>query len=228
MKKSFFIFFVGLIFTLPVQAFWDITGPTQVAYLSKILIENQRRFQQLRGMMQNAHHHQEYIRLINQGLDNATDLLQILPVEDEKIFSELQNFKQATMAINQLYGIVPISKDSFMHQVHDQSVAESLKMINKSRIYAKKQEGNAIRVFHEGASSSPKGAVRMTAQISSQILHTLNQILKVNGQILKIASTSLAYQNKIGKTSVNNFKKLNSDIKNSFSGFNGQLSMPRF
>lgn len=217
-----------LTLSVPARAFWDPTGPAQVMYLTKILLENYKRFKQLQGMIRDAKDHRQYVRWINEGLNNATGLLRILPIEDERILGELQNFQQAVQAINELYGIIPDSKEALMHRLHDQAIAESLKVINKSRTYATKQEENAIRVFHEGSNASPKGAARMTAQTSAQILHTLNQILKVNGQLLKITSANLAYQNKVGKQSVNNYQKLGHDIKDSFAHFEGEFTMPRF
>jgi len=51
------------------------------------------------------------------------------------------------------------------------------------------------------------------------IYSTWNRILKVDGQLLKITSANLAYQNKACKQSVNNFQKLGHDIKDSFAQF---------
>src|SRR3990167_6879300 len=59
--------------------FSDGSGWANYAYLVKIYQENLRRFIQLKEMIQQARDHDQYIRALNYGLDNAMGLAQVLP-----------------------------------------------------------------------------------------------------------------------------------------------------
>ena len=200
----------------------------QVSYLNKILMENQLRFKQLQSIIRNAQNETDYLKWINNGVQGVTGLMQMLPIRDNRILGDIRNFREAMHLVKDIYGMVPKSKEAPVQRLHDKSVAESIKMVNTSKTYTSKQEENAVKVFHAGGQASPKGAVRMTAQTNAQILHSLNQLIKVNVQILKIISTHVAYQNKGGKQSVQNFKRVRGDMKKGLGDFKGDFKMPSF
>ena len=223
-----FVTLLLLFMPSPTQAFTDGSGWVQVTYLNKILMENHIRFKQLQSMIRNAKNEAQYLRMINDGVQGVTGLMQMLPIQDNRVLGEIRNFQEALHLVRDVYGIIPKSKDAPLHRLNDESVAESIKMANKSKSYARKQEENAVKVFHAGGKASPKGAVRMTAQANAQILHSLNQLIKINAQILQLVSTHVAYQNKGGKQSVKNFKKVGLDMKKGFANFKGDFKMPKF
>lgn len=109
--------------------------------------------------------------------------------------------------MEELYGLVPKSSDSALHKLHDATVAESLKLSNQVKDYAEMQEMNANNVFIQSASASPKGAERMNAQTSAQILHSLNQLIRLNGQMLKLQSETMALTNAIRTDTRKNFSQ---------------------
>ena len=172
--------------------------------------------------------HDQYLRVINLGIENSIGLMNSLPVKDERILGELRSFQNALGAIENIYGKIPNSKEGAMQLLIDQSVAESFKMINDSREYSRVQESNAVQISIQSRQASPKGAARMTAETNAQILHTLNQILKVNGQMLKLQGENLALNNKDGKDSIIGHQKLKSDMRISLSSFRGDFKLPRF
>lgn len=212
------------------KAFWGDGGAgwANAAYLAKILTENIRRYQQLRLMIDTAKNSDQYIRLINQGIENSIGLINSLPVKDERILDELKSFQLAMNSVNKIYGAIPNSSESVLQLLNDQSVAESLKMVNASKEYSRLQEENAVKISIQSRQASPKGAARMNAEVSAQILHTLNQLLRVNGQMLKLQSESLALNNKDGKDSVLGHQKVKQDLKHGLTGFRGDFNLPRF
>lgn len=225
--------FIVLSLSFPFQsarAFWGDGGAgwAQIPYLVKILAENIKRYQQLRMVINQAQNHDQYFRLINQGLENSIGLVNSLPIKDEEILADLRNFQNAVKTIEQVYGKIPQSEEAVLQLLHDQSVAESLKMVNVAKDYSKKQEENAQRISIQSRQASPKGAARMTAETNAQILHTLNQLLRVNGQMLKLQSETLAMNNKQGKDSVHSHKKVKTDMTSSLTGFRGDFSFPKF
>src|ERR1019366_7347599 len=111
------------------KAFTDGSGWVQVTYLSKILIENIKHYYQLQSILGQAKSTEDYLRLINQGIDNSIGILVSLPVQDEKILAQLKDFKKSLETVADIYGQIPKSGEAAMQLLHDQSVAESLKMI---------------------------------------------------------------------------------------------------
>jgi hypothetical protein len=190
-------------------AFWGDGGAgwAQIPYLVKILAENIKRYQQLKSMVDTARNRDQYIRLINSGLENSLGLLNSLPIKDERILSEIHNFQKAFNTIQEVYGI---------------------KMASNIKKYATNQEENANKISIQSRRASPKGAARMNAETNSKILHTLNQLLRINGQILKLQSESLAMNNKAGKDSVGHFNKINSDIKSNLKNFDESMKLQKF
>lgn len=193
-----------------------------------MLYEAYKRYAQLQQMIQQGKEQRDLWRLLNAGIDNINSLIAVLPIKDQKILEDLRTFQEATRRIQMLYGPVPISAESALQLLHDQTVAESIKLTNDSKTYAEQQEQNAVRIIAETRGASPKGAARIAAQTNAEILHALNQLIKVNGQMLKLQSEQLAIRNKEEKDSVRHFQRVRADVKNSAKTYQADLSFPRF
>jgi hypothetical protein len=203
-------------------------GWANYAYLIKIYAENVKRFYQLKQMIDQADRHDKYIRVLNEGINNATGLMNALPVKDENILAQLRDFETALRKVEEIYGLIPKSSDSEIHQLHDSTIAESFKLSNTVKEYASRQEMNATNIFIQSSSASPKGAERMNAQASAQILHSLNQLIKLNGQMLKLQSESFAFTNKEGKDSAEGFNKTRGDLERAMKKIKPKYSFPKF
>ncbi|MGE3759120.1 MAG: hypothetical protein AB7H97_15260 [Pseudobdellovibrionaceae bacterium] len=209
-------------------AFTDGSGWVSVSYLIKILAENIKHYYQLKNLIETAKDQRDYLRFINAGIDNSMGLLESLPVKDEKILADLKNFKEAVNKISELYGTVPKSKEEAMQRLHDQTVAESLRMVNTFKEFSTTQEENSIRIGIDSRNASPKGAMRMQAETSAQILRSLSQLIRLNTQILKLQSEQFGMQNKMGKESVANFQRVNNDLGRSFNGMSPEMKLIKF
>lgn len=203
-------------------------GYAQLPYIIKILTENIKRYQQLRMMINNAKDHKNYLKLINSGLENSIGLLQTLPIKDEGLLAELKTFKQSYKSILKVYGQIPKSKESVLQLLHDQTVAESVKMISGFKDYSKKQEENSIKIAIQSRQASPKGAQRMQAETSAQILRSLSQLIRLNTQLLKLQSEALAIENKKGKDGVNEYQKISTDFARGFQNLNLDMSLHKY
>lgn len=209
-------------------AFSDGSGWAMYPYIVKILYEAYKRYTQLNEMIAYAKGNQDFLRILHAGIDNLDGLIATMPIQDEKLLGDLRTFKEAVNKIENLYGAVPQSKEAGIQLLHDQTVAESIKLMNESKTYAEQQEKNATKIIAESRGASPKGAARINAQVSAEILHTLNQLLKINGQMLKLQSENLAASNKSEKDSVRHFQKIHSDIGSSIQNYQANLNFPRF
>lgn len=212
----------------PALAFTDGSGWAAVGYLIKILEENYRRYVQLKQMIDTANGHYDYIRALNRGLDNSIGLLEALPIKDEKVLAELKNFKEAVSRVELLYGKIPKSPDEALHLLHDQSVAESLRMANSFKDFSETQEKNAVLIAAQAREASPKGAARMQAETSAEILRSLSQLIRLNTQVLKLQSEQIAMANKNAKDNVTGFQKINNDLSNGFSKFKPDMKFISF
>ena len=227
MKKiAAILFFVAL----PAPAFIGDGGAgwAQIPYLVRLVAENVKRYHQLREVIRQSEERRLYERMLNRGIDNAAGLLPSVPIEDEKILENLGTFKDTVSALEELYGAIRESPDAEMFRLHDETVAESIKLIGRLKNYARVQEKNAEAVFRQAQGASPKGAGRMAAVTNSQILHALSQLIRINGQMLKLQSESFASQNKRGKDSAGHFNEVNREMERSLGRQRSGGSFPRF
>lgn len=220
-----------VIFWLALVAPWsakaDLFGG-DVAVLMQILQENIRHYYQLQEMIRQGRDADQYLRWINAGIDNSIGLLQVLPVRDEKILADLKEFKSAVQKIENLYGRVPQSPEAVLQSLHDQTVAESLRMANSFKEFSDSQEKNSQLIAIQARQASPKGAARMQAETSAEILRTLSQLIRLNTQTLKLQSEQIAMANKSSKESVANFQKVSVDLGSGFSKFKPDMKLVRF
>ncbi len=212
----------------PSFAFTDGSGWAAVTYLIKLVEQSIRHYQQLQMMIQYSKDAQSYAHEINSGLEASIRLMESLPIRDEKILGQLRTFQRSLQEIEKIYGAIPKSPDEPFQQVNDMAVAESLKMVSNATDYAEKQEMNSARLEARSWDMSPKGAMRMQAQVSSQILLTLNQILRMNAQLLKMQSADLAAKNREEKQDVMKFQRFSKEVAITSKAFTGDLSLPKF
>ena len=221
-----------ILFLLPLPSYAFLAdggaGWAQITYLTKILAENVKQYQQLKTLAQDNKMQFQYMKQINQGLENSLGLLKTMPIRDSSILGEIENFEKAYRKVQDLYGNVPSGQERELYRLHDQTVAEGIKMSINVKEYTQKQEENAQKIAWQGRQASPKGAARMNTEVNAQILHTLNQLLKINGQLLKIHSEQFALTNKGEKDSQKSYNKINADVKYEVSNFHGDFGFPKF
>ncbi len=202
---------------------------SDILQLLRIIDQNIKRYEQLQEVIRQTRDRDFYEKRINEGINNAVNVLMTLPLEEGNVLVHLKDFKSLAKELENLYGVaVSESPDSKMFKLHDESVAESLRLISGLKDYVKNQEENARQVFLQSKNSSPKGAQRMTAVTNSQILHALSQLIKINGQMLKLQSEQFGVRNKESKESVGHFYKVNRELRRGFKGYRAQEKLPRF
>ncbi len=217
----FLTFFSGT----PARA--DLFGG-DVAVLMQILAESIKQYHQLKEIIGHGRESMDYLRRLNAGIDNSIGLLESLPIKDEKILAELKEFRRATEKVEALYGKVPRSPEEALQLLQDQTVAESLRMANDFKDYSERQERNSELIAVQARQASPRGAARIQAEMSAQILRSLAQLIRLNTQTLKLQSEQLALNNKTSKESVANYQRVSRDLGSGFSGFKPEMGLVRF
>ena len=104
-------------------------------------------------------------------------------------------------------------------------MAESLSLHDSLKNYTQTQEKNVAGITHQAGKMSPTGAARATVVTNAQILHAINQLIKVNGQLLKLQSKRMALENKNEKEEVANFKMAHKGLAKGFKRFNSSLDV---
>ena len=229
-KVKYSLLFLPLLFSLPSHAFLGDGGAgwAQLPYLIKILEENYKRYKQLQIMIQSAKNQEEFLKSLTTGLDNSIGLLESIPLKNEKILTDLKDFKKGYDSVLDLYGSIPKSKEENLQVLHDKSVAESLKMVAMTDDHSRLQEENSDLIKLSAREASLKGAARMTAESNALILDSLNQLIKLQAQSLKLQSEQLAMQNKNSKTQVASFQKINQGLGDGFKKFQHKPGLIRF
>ena len=231
MFKIIFKSIVSLCFiSPPAYGIWGDMGGSwaQIPYLVKILDENHKRYQQLKLMMDQAKMSDSYLRTVHQGLENVTGILNSLPIKDQGVLSEIRNFNQSIKTIYQIYGQIPKSKEEVLHRLHDQTVAESLRMVNSFKDYSQSQESNSASLKRQSQIASPKGAARATAVSNALILESINQLIRLQSQSLKMQSELLAMKNKRHKASVTSYQEVDKHFGSAFKNLKRQTEFIKF
>lgn len=209
-------------------ALFGADAAAMIPFLVKLIAQAVNQYNQLKTIYNNAKQQKEMIESINDGLQEAIGLLETFSIEDEGIMNDLKSFKKALGKVQDLYGEIPEGKEELLLKLHDDTVAESIKIAAALKKYTEIQEDNSVKISRSANQSSPKGAARANVKTNAAILHTLNQLLKVNGQILKLQSENLALDTKKAKESNYHFNKVNKDLSKSFKSFHGTFKTPRF
>lgn len=192
-------------------------GYAQIPYLIQILTENVKRHKQLDDI-------QKFERLIHEGSISVRGLLNLIPI-DAKTTHYLRGIKKNQAVIQRLYGSIPKSPDRKLHRENDEMIAESITMQSNLAAYTQRQEENATQLTQQAKSMSPKGAAQATVISNAQILHALNQLIKINGQILRLQGQNLAFKNRREKEDVKNFYWDTKSLKKGFQGNQSPLKL---
>ncbi len=229
-KKIFSVMLSLLIVSVPAYGFWGDGGAgwAQIPYLAKVLAENYKRYTQLKVMLEQAKQSDNYFRAVHQGLENITGLSKSLAVSDHGVLTDLGDFSDTLEIVTQVYGSIPQSPEAALHTLHDKTAAESLQMVNSFKSYSKTQEKNSQSLKIQSQSASPKGAARATAVSNAMILESVNQLIRLQSQSLKMQSEQLAMLNKQDKRKIVAYQEVDKSIGDAFKNFKRQENLVRF
>ena len=210
------------------RAQWVVHDSTNFAQLLYLVKEARNRYSQLRNMVNSANEHKALIEKIHEGIDNSVGVLEVLGVKDEGVLSELRSLGQAVGTIQKIYGAIPKSKDALMQGLHDETIAESFKMINSFKEFSRKQEENSRIIQAQSKDASPKGAQRMQAESNALLLQGVSQLIRLQNQSLKMQSEQFALKNKTEKDSVQTYQKVNRELDQAFKKLKIGGKLPKF
>ena len=229
-NKIFTVMLSLLIVSVPAHGFLGDGGSgwAQIPYLAKVLAENLKRYKQLKTMLERAKKSDNYFRAIHEGLEDITGLSKSLAVSDHGVLADLEDFNKTLEIVTEVYGKIPESPEAVLHSLHDRTAAESLQMVNSFKSYSEVQEENSQTLKTQSQTASPKGAARATAVSNAMILESVNQLIRLQSQSLKLQSEQLAMLNKQDKQKVIAYQEVNKDLSNAFKSIKRQENLVRF
>ena len=204
-------------------------NPADTAYLAKILtnaIQQLRQMQQVVGQTRNT---LRIARDLNRGIDNVLNLMRTtFPDSELGIYKDWNDLQSAVREMESIYGSAMSAKE-FAHHGHlDQSIAEAILLYNRLTKHSKRIDAIGENAQARSRSASPKGAVKLQAQISGVQLHVANQSLRTQGAILKLQAQNSAMRNKKEKDETKFFLDSAGKLKKAMKEHEPSYETPRF
>lgn len=230
MKKvvSSIVIGVLLMMSVPKKAKADFWGG-DVVVLLKILANAVIQLQQLQQAVSTAQDSLSIAKDLNRGINDVLSLMRTsFPESELGIYKNWDNLEQALGQMDSIYGSAMTAKQ-FAHQGHlDQSVAEAILLYNKITKYSKRVDLIGENVKSQSRHASPKGAVRLQAQVSGVQLHVANQSLRTQGALLKLEAQNSALKNKKDKDETRFFLNSATQLKQAMKDHEPVYKTPRF
>ena len=202
--RKIIVFFVFL-FCFEASAFFGLDGGlAQIPHLISILEESRKRYKQLENM-------KKMEDLIHSGSATLHDIEELIPLDAktrEHLAKHAGRIRKIYQSIRDLEGT--------LHRENDENIARSVGLHQALGSYTQRLDRNAVRFSRQAKSLSPKGAARAAVASNAQILHALNQLIKIGGQLLAIQSGKLALENRSEKEAMENAKE---ELKMLHQGF---------
>ena len=206
--KSLFlgiVLFTAVTGLAPKAARADFWGG-DVIVLSQILSNAIQQLSALNRIIGTGRDTIDFLRQINDGLNQAMSIMRTANATLRPgVLSDYRNVPELLGVLQSIYGAVPATPESRMQELHDQSVAESITLHNEAFIYADGVDNEAERIKSYSGSTSPLGAARLTAESLGVLINVNDQILRTHAASLKIASESLAMNNRREKVNSDHF-----------------------
>ena len=108
--KFLFIFLMGSAYAL---------SGIEVPYLIEILSENVKRYEQLRGVIKQGKDTENLLVFLNEGIDNATGLLETLPMVN------VEQVRDMREQVERIYGAIPSGRDAALFRLHDETASRA-------------------------------------------------------------------------------------------------------
>lgn len=204
-KKILTLIFTLLLFTTtPVRA--DMWGG-DVIVLTKILVQSIQQLYQLKLIFQNGSDTLGLLKDINKGIRDGLNVIQIInPKFNPGIFGKLENVESVLRAIEELYGVIPMTGEYRLQAAQDRSVSESIAMNGKLFRFADDVDEESRKIIQHARLVNPQGAAKLTAQSVAVLIGVTTQVLRTNSMMLKMMAESMALENRKEKLQSAQFK----------------------
>jgi hypothetical protein len=217
------------LFTLAISqpARADLFGG-DVVVLSQILIQSIQTVLQLRTILATGTDTLDLLRDVNSGIRTGLDTIRIInPKFNPGVYGNLSDTDSVLAAVQNIYGTVPHGMDENLMTAQDQSVAETISMNRNLYDYADDVDRERDRIIYHAAVVSPQGAGKLQGQALGVLIGVSTQILRTQSQLLKLTAQNMAMQNRREKLSTESFQQNYDGLSKGFSQLPEKVDLPR-
>jgi hypothetical protein len=229
MKPQIFAIFLSVVLIIgPMSAKADIFGG-DVLVLTQILAQAIQTVITLKSVLENGQDSLDLMRDINAGVRSGLDLIRIInPNFNPGVYGNLKDPDSVLRALQAVYGTIPHGMDEDLMRSQDQSVAEVISMNRNLYDYAEQVDLEKEKILFHAQVVSPQGAGKLQNQALGILIGVTTQLLRTQSQILKIMAQNMAYNNRKEKLATQNFQENYQGLSRGFGGLPKETHLPRF
>lgn len=225
MKKFIFIPLAALLISQNARG--DMFGGDLVI-LGQILQQSIQTVLQLKAMLETGRDTLDLLRDVNSGVKSGLDIIRVInPNFDPGVYGGLNKANDVLRAIQDIYGAVPKGTDHDLIQTQDQSVAEVISMNRNLYDYADQVDRERDRILFHAEVVSPQGAGKLQNQALGVLIGVTTQLLRTQSQMLKLLGQNMALQNRKEKVSSENFQNNYDSLSTGFKSLPKESNLPR-
>lgn len=199
-----------------------------VVVLTKILAQAIQTVLQLRSILENGRDTLNLLRDVNSGARSGLELIRIMnPRFDPGVFSDLRDPEAVLRALEHIYGEIPEGPNQELIQSQDQSVAEVISMNRDLYDYADQVDRERERIIFHAQAVSPQGAGKLQNQALGVLIGVSTQLLRTQSQMLKIMAQNMAFDNRREKLATKNFRENYRSLSSSFKSLPKDVKLPK-
>ena len=226
MKIKFFVLMIVFFFQIkPAKA--DLFGG-DVAVLSQILVQTIKTVYELQSIVETGEDTLRLMRDINAGLRTGLYLINISnPKSNPGVYGNLKDKDSVLRILRTVYGATPEGMDSDLVNSQDESVAEVISMNRNLYDYADQVDREREKILYHAQQVSPQGAGRLQNQALGVLIGVSTQVLRTQSQLLKIMAQNMAYETRKEKLATRNFQENYQSLSRGFSSLPQNTKLPR-
>lgn len=206
----------------------DLFGGDDVI-LAQILVQAVQTVMQLKQVIETGSDTLDLLRDVNSGVKSGLNLVQILnPHFRPGTYGNLSDAQGVLQAIEDVYGKTPDGADQDLIRSQDQSVAETIAMNRNIYDFADQIDRERDRILFHADVVSPQGAGKLQNQAIAVLIGVSTQILRTQSQMLKLMAENLAMSNRREKLESSEMHENYEGLSNALKGLPATSTLPRF
>lgn len=199
-----------------------------VAVLSQILLQTIKTVYELKNIVETGEDTLRLMRDINSGLRSGIFSINISnPNFRVGVYGNLKDKSSVLLALQSVYGRAPEGMDKELINSQDESVAEVISMNRNLYDYADQVDRERDKILYHAQQVSPQGAGKLQNQALGILIGVSTQLLRTQSQLLKIMAQNMAYETRKEKLATRNFQENYQGLSRGFQSLPRNSALPR-
>ncbi len=227
MKRLMAISLICFAVCLPQSTHADMFGG-DVLILTQILAQAVQTVIQLKSILETGTDTLDLLRDVNSGVKSGLSLIHILnPHFNPGVYGNLNDAASVLRAVEDVYGKTPEGADQDLMRSQDQSVAETISMNRNVYDFADQIDHERDRILFHAEQVSPQGAGKLQNQALAVLIGVSTQILRTQSQMLKLMAENMAMTNRKEKLQSQQMRENYEGLSNGFKNLPTGSTLPK-